>query len=682
MTTLSVILNGASAASGVKNLRLDARRSSRRFFASLRMTAGLLLLASALFAQENFRFERAIVPGGRGPNRLDPDLTLVAGSASQSLADLRIYDSDGREAPYLMVPPRSTEARWRGGRIFPIRATKNSSGFEADLGGSPVVDRVRLDGLGAPVLKRFRLEGSGDRARWTVLVADGTIFDLPEEKLRRTEGDFPAGEYRYLRITWDDRESARVPVPGAVSARLVERGETDALLEVPVQFERRSAEPRKSRFHLRLPANRLPVTALRIQVERGHVLREAQVFEGRLEGGQVKPRRLGHGTLRRTEHGGIVAEEMRIEVEPPEGPDLELEVDDGNNPPLTIKGVYARLAPQPWIYFESDDGSALRARYGNPSLGAPRYDVEAMRHYLAEVRPHRARWGSARETGRRDAPARQPLTLLGAELDPAGFRFSREIPSGDPGLTSLLADITVLAHARDDLGDVRIVDESKRQIPYLLERRPEPLRIDLPYPKRSERSTQRISVYELKLPFESLPNDSRLVLETDSRVFEREVTVVQPPRPGQRDDPRVLTRVSWRHADPDTEAPVLDISVPIKGVPSMELRIDEGDNAPLSLRPPTLLLPAYRLRFFYPEDAELTLLYGSAATPAPRYDLSLLAARLFGAPTQELSLRDEQASGGSGSRRRGVFWLLLGGVAAVLLVLLARLLRQPKKIEH
>ena len=99
--------------------------------------------------------------------------------------------------------------------------TPKTSGFEIDLGEPITIDRFRIDGLAPPFLKRVRLEGSGDRARWTLLVAEGTVFNLPEERLVQTELAFTPGPYRYLRLTWDDTRSGRLPQPASSSAREV-----------------------------------------------------------------------------------------------------------------------------------------------------------------------------------------------------------------------------------------------------------------------------------------------------------------------------------------------------------------------------------------------------------------------------------------------------------------------------
>ena len=143
-------------------------------------------------------------------------------------------------------------------------------------------------------------------------------------------------------------------------------------LTTPLVFERRPSEPGRSQFRVRLPAGRLPIVALDLDVGGGHVLREARVFEARLAGGEVVPTPLGTAMLKRVVQGDLTASALRVPIEAPIEPQLDLVIDDGNNPPIDLKGVTAVFAELPWIYFEST-GDAAVARYGHPSLAAPRY---------------------------------------------------------------------------------------------------------------------------------------------------------------------------------------------------------------------------------------------------------------------------------------------------------------------
>ena len=170
---------------------------------------------------------------GRGPRRLAIDVPLLVGggpfrgrvTAGAGLTDLRLFDPNGQELQYLLVSNPPEQPVWRSAPTLAVAAvetpTSKTSGFEIDLGQPIVIDRFRVDGITPPFLKRVRLEGSGDRARWTLLVDEGTLFDLPAERLVQTELAFRPGAYRYVRVTWDDTRSGRLPKPDLASAREV-----------------------------------------------------------------------------------------------------------------------------------------------------------------------------------------------------------------------------------------------------------------------------------------------------------------------------------------------------------------------------------------------------------------------------------------------------------------------------
>jgi len=463
----------------------------QRFVAALS-----LMLAPALFAA----VERIVTPGAAGPNRLDVDVALLS-HATSDLRDLRLIDDAQREVGFLLVQPAG-EWRWIDGRILPITPTKKTSGFEVDLGSPIDVDRLRLDGIAAPFLKRARVEGSGDRGHWTLL-AEATVFDLPDDRLRLLEIPFEAGAFRYLRLTWDDSSSARITHVAAARARVHGSGAPPEPLRAAVAFRKRPSEPRKSRYRINLPGPHLPLDAIELRVANGNVFRNATVTEPRLGNGEVLPTTLGSDTVRRAERWGAVAEAMAIGIEHPTGRELDLVIDDGNNAPLALVEVVARFAPQPWIYFEASNATSLTARYGDPRLKAPRYDIEASRRFLESAKPSIATWGqSAAQTIAEVAEDDPAASLQGAAVDRGAFRVARPVPGAPAGLAVLLLDADVLARACQ-VADVRIVTASDRQVPYIVEKRDEPL--VLPLALADADAPRGTSVHRVKLPFAAMP---------------------------------------------------------------------------------------------------------------------------------------------------------------------------------
>jgi hypothetical protein len=662
------------------------------------VTIALMLAVAAPACAASFRLERAVTPGGPGPNRLAVDVPLLVGSRPlryesgprflQGLEDLRLYDASGAEVPYLVVSPPVPAERWETGRIIPVLATDDASGFEIDLGDTiERIDRLRLGGLPRSFMKRVRLEGSGDRRRWDLLVAEGTLFDLPDEGLSQSDLAFAPGEFRYLRVTWDDRNSGRLPMPNTATARLVIRESPPPPLRFPLTFERRTSEPGRSRFRLHLPGPDLPVVALELECAGGHLLRPVQVSEAHLTGDEMVPVALGRGTLRRTIQSDLVAADLRIPIALPHEADLDLVVEDGSNPPLELTGVYGELAPLPWLYFESSSGAALAARYGDPHLPAPRYDLEAVRPSLTSGSQVDARWGDVRALAppeAESAPTDSAVPAVGASLDLNRFRWTRRVPPSPPGLTALVLDAAILSHSRD-LADVRLADAGgHHQVPYIVERLDEPLELVLDELHRvtdEDNAPKHESRYRLALPYDGLPG-ARLVLTTTARVFERRVSVrVEHPPINERSEARIETVASatWRHADPETAASPLVLELPRLGATAATLIIDEGDNSPLPLARPKLLLPTYRLRFFRPTEQDLALLYGDPELQPPRYDLALLVPHLVGASAHEVTADAESkptqtAVTARDNIDRRAFWGALVVAVVVLVALIARLI--------
>ncbi len=620
-----------------------------------------------MLATVTFAHERSVTPAARGANRLDVDVALLAG-AQPGLSDLRFYDAQRRETGYLLVTPQR-EPRWIGGAMLPIAPTKKTSGFEADLGSLKSIDRVRVVGIAAPFLKRVTLEGSGDRTRWTLL-ADATIFDLPEQELRHNEIAFTPGAYRYLRFVFDDGSSAPVRA-SSIDAREHDSAARPEPLRFATAYVRRASEPGKSRYRITLPGPRLPITHIEVDVANGNVFRTATVKEPRLEQSEVVPREVGSANLKRTERDGAVAAEMAVPVSGIEGRELDLEIDDANNPPLNITAIRARLAPQPFIYFESADGAPLVAQYGNATLHSPSYDLEAYRAYVAKKDLPGAKWGTVGEA-KRDAGQAEARPAFGSVVEKESFRISRKVPESK-GLTVLLLDAHVLANSVE-LRDLRLVDGEGRQVPYLVEHRPEPLAVKLAVPAR-EATRDGQSLYRIELPFANLPS-ARLVLNTNARVFDRDVSL--RARRGE-----VIRTASWRSSEPELPPPALTIDLPYHPARRLEILIDEGDNAPLPIESAQLLLPAEALRFTHPGTA-LFLLYGNPRVGAPRYDIALLAPRLFAEPAREVAMgaapnvreADEDRDG------RKLFWAGIVIAAVVLIALLLRLVLVRPETSH
>lgn len=284
-----------------------------------------------------------------------------------------------------------------------------------------------------------------------------------------------------------------------------------------------------------------------------------------------------------------------------------------------------------------------------------------------------------------------PAIPSGAPIDPSAFGYARSLTTGPAGFVSLPLDAAALAHSRGPrsrFADVRIVDASNRQVPYLLEPRDAPLEMALSFarvepgaPELKSAPGHQRSTYLAKLPFARLP-DASLVLETSARTFRRDVELSMERAPDRRRRNRwadIIHVRGWEHADPGTAAPRLVIPAAALDTTDLLVTIDEGDNAPLPLTGVFVQVPSYRLRFYRPGGEPLRLLYGSERAVAPEYDLALLASSVMGAPMEEVSAAPEPTPPRTNPTivSRKVFWGFLIVAVIALLALVARLATSP-----
>ena len=680
-------------------------RSVPLSFVVIAVSAVSLLAQGAVNAR--FQYERVAEAVESGSQRLDVDVRLLTGSqpftaedlggraiAKGGLDDLRLFDQNNIEVPYLLIEPTADQAAFGTYPVLPIAATEKPdnkiSGFEVDAQAVRTMNAIVLDSIKAPFLKRFRLEGSGDRQRWTELIHEGTAFSLPFDGLKHTLIDFEPGDYRYLRVTWDDTNSARVDPPRAVTVREPRPMSTGPIIRSSISIARRPSEPGRSRFRLQLPAARLPIVALELIVGGGNLMRDVRVLEAGFSGQGAQPRIIGGGKITRIQRDTVIAESLRIPIRQPAEPQLELVVDDGDNPPLELEGVTAVYAELPWIYFESPAGP-ITVRYGNAKLSPPRYDIEAARANLP-ASPHRAAWRSQPPVALASGEEGLPMPETGSAMGSERFEFVRDIPAGPAGLIAVQMDLAAMAHTgRDTRGfrDLRILDRSGLQIPYLLEARDEPLITDLAIERKAlpadvEPLAPGVTSYLVHVPFQDLPRPM-LVLATKARVFKRSVTLGTIAPASERQKARFVRRgtATWTHPYQDLDAPRLSFSLPDSAVnEAVYLLIDEGDNQPLPIDKATLLVPQYAVRLYRRDNQPLRLLYGRDDLDAPQYDLQLLSGQVLGRVAEDVAAGPERPLNTSDRGTSfdvvppAVFWSALGLTVVVLLGLVVRLMKR------
>jgi hypothetical protein len=282
---------------------------------------------------------------------------------------------------------------------------------------------------------------------------------------------------------------------------------------------------------------------------------------------------------------------------------------------------------------------------------------------------------------------------VGSALTTEGFEYAREIPAGPAGLITVPLDAAAMAHSGISsrrFTDLRVIDRSGFQVPYLLEKRDEPLIVETAMERRDLPSTVqapggRITSYAVRVPYQALPN-ARLVLTTQARVFRRSVTLNSVAPAAERRPARLVPHgnVTWVHADETTAAPTVTFPLPESIEGDLFLLVEEGDNQPLPIDKVTILLPSYAVRLFRRPDLPLRLIYGKDRVPSPRYDLQLLAPQLMGrlaeevVPGPESRFAESEAGSAVEPVPPVVFWAVLALAVLVLLTMIVKLMRREE----
>lgn len=598
--------------------------------------------------------------------------------AAPSLADLRVLSPARVETPYLLdnvppAPPVRAEAR-----NFMVRLA------EAGEPGGPLT-RVLFDaGTDQPVaaltlhsparefLKPVTVEATTDGATWRTLTDRELVFRQPDGAERLTLALEPA-VWRRFRLTLSDARGAPVPVSG-VTLTLAAPRERPAT--VPHELTARSEQ---GAWQLDCGAANLHLDRIRLAVADGVFSRR---FTVSLPAGETLARGM---VYRVAADGAATAEQVEIPLgRRIPGSRLVLTIDDGDSPPLSISGVTAERIPTVLEFHAPGPGTWLLLS-GNSRANPPNYDLTPLRGMLAKAAGQRLSPGAPHQRGTYQPPPALPgIDPTGAEFDAAGWTRRARVEISAPGVAAIELQPAQLAEARDDLGDLRLV-QNGRQVPWLLDARritrQAPCQLAPAPPEPRPRPT--VSRWLVSRPVGGYPA-VELVLESSTPVFQRMLRAECQDREKSRASaagPRAVA--GWSRADPADRAP---FHLPLGGErwpAEFILETDNGDNPPLALTAAQVTYQAPVLVAKLVATEPLFLYYGNPDATPPAYDLGLVRSELLAAEKSATTATDDEpvhpgrkrpAGGATGSVW---LWAALGLVVAVLLVIVARLLPKP-----
>ena len=662
--------------------RIPRSHPLHNFCAIVALTIVVAAQTCLAFDPNEWRNTQALEVPAKGLVRVNvPAATLDA--AQPGLEDLRIVDSTGNQVPYLIerllpdpestIPPTEFRSTIENGATHLILKTGTSA---------PIIG-VSLETPATRFMKAADVEGSNDGRTWTKLAGGDSLFQLPNgaTKLRVS---FPEGAWQFLRITIDDLGSPPVPFTGAH----LHKARTTAPAEaVAVTIKSRDESPGTTRLALDLGAANLTLGSLRIESNEPVFTRAVTLAVPEVGDDGIRERNIADAVIYRVNVNGKNEAHLEIPLESQiQTRELFVLIRNEDSPPLSIDTVRADRRLVRLTFFANQPGQ-YSLLSGNTQCAAPRYDLSALSGKLrnataTDVVPS----ALVPNPNYKPPEALAALTLTGAQIDVAKWKFRKLLPLTQSGVQQVELDPELLARSQPDQRDIRIV-RGEYQLPFLFERTSLSRPISLNAAAANDPKKPALSRWSLKLPQPGVPI-TRLVCTSSSPLFHRQMRLWEEVTDERGDKfASELGRATW---DQTPNSPKRDLVIELNARPKSDtlfLETDNGDNPAIELRDFRSYYPVTRVVFkATPDPAQpVWLYYGNLDATAPRYDLTLVAGELLKAERSTVTAGAEENLSPKPSlvgqtltgSTRYIFWGALALVVIVLLAIMSRFL--PKK---
>lgn len=306
----------------------------------------------------------------------------VMDKARADLADLRLFDSTGREIPYAIRIRREVDEK----REIPTRlfnygsAGPSTSEVSVDLGENPGEhNEIEIETNGSNFRRQVVVEGSDSGREWRTLSNDGVIFSFASQNnvAESQKVSYPTSRYRYLRVKVSRDPITDDEMPRVTSVKVMmavrEKGWLSTWdVPVPSYQLQRNQGAHATVWSLDL-GGRVPCDRLSLEIAEDSFSRPFQVES--IDDPQ-NVQLLASGDL--TRHSGDEKKPLVIYFnEDKVLRKLRLQITDYSNPTLNITSINAS-APARQLVFELKQPASqgLRLYFGNENVPAPHYDFE------------------------------------------------------------------------------------------------------------------------------------------------------------------------------------------------------------------------------------------------------------------------------------------------------------------
>jgi hypothetical protein len=323
----------------------------------------------------------------------------VLAASQKDMADLRLFDQQGQETPYMLstqsAPPASTFA-------FRILSYSQSEAGEAIVLERPedagAFQEIEVVTTAQDFHKSVQVQTSADLTTWDTQAVD-SIFDFSGRiALRKTTIEVARTEAPYLRLLLQDVTASTGQIPGMTLRydglefsvqqgqprtfridRIV--GRRGAVQSLPPVYDQVSfASPdlhtdRRGNTVIALGRVNLPVTEVRLSVDSRYYYRAVELWTAHTDAPEAY-RRVASGVVYNIP--GMHTPRATLVTPPVPAPYMQLHIVNGDNPPLRVRHVSVAW-PQYQLYFIPEAERRYTLYCGNPQSRAPVYEV---RHVL------------------------------------------------------------------------------------------------------------------------------------------------------------------------------------------------------------------------------------------------------------------------------------------------------------
>ncbi|WLD14077.1 hypothetical protein [Planctellipticum variicoloris] len=336
--------------------------------------------------------------------------------------DVRLYDSKGNIVSFLIQPAMGTKTRtdrhsWAAEQT--AARVEPEGGLVVELAlreKEPQPTGLRIVTPLRDFEHQVRVESSADGTTWVSAGPPGVIFDYSRfVDARNDTVPFTAGDHRRFRFSITDVTAEQESQLLELHRRLqggaeTNRTERTTIARRPFRVDRvefyrdevraQATEPRLDTYEparftqtedekehrtlVAIEAGRQPITALRVKTDDKNFSRSVRV-EADVDSDAVHHVQMT-GALTCFAVGSLQKEELTLKL--PEGRwnRYEVAIENGDNPPLAIRGVELS-GPRYELIFLATDGEKYRLEYGSPDAEPGRFDTAALSAVLREGPP-------------------------------------------------------------------------------------------------------------------------------------------------------------------------------------------------------------------------------------------------------------------------------------------------------